>query len=250
MSSNIIPPQIFPFYTQRKHGNCQVLNTENAKLTKWVARQRANYRKLNGKKYTDRGRITQVQVDLLNKIGFVWDPTGCTAKHEEEAKKFTRDIVIDTGNTQLTDEEMKAMACGDTSGIVQEDVPHLAAWPREDTLVEDGYEGICPELQRLSTERLLARPCIGDDDGLAPELLALWGRNMCKITGTAGTRLPFHMLPREKRVPKPGEAEDYIPIQIEDSDDDESVSEEEVENEEDEPFPELTVDLHLVAKER
>lgn len=107
--------------------------------------------------------------------------------------KKRRKIVIDNNQTELSSEHMKAML-RDTSDTVLQNVPHLASWPRDD--VEDdanGYVGICPALQKLPTERLLARPCIGDDGGLAPELLALWGRNMCKITGKAGTRLPFRM---------------------------------------------------------
>jgi len=107
--------------------------------------------------------------------------------------KERRNIVIDNNQMQLTSEQMKAML-RDTSDIVQQDVPHLAAWPRDDAEAEeDGHDGICPALQKLPTERLLARPCIGDDGGLAPELLALWGRNMCKITGKPGTQLPFRM---------------------------------------------------------
>ena len=108
--------------------------------------------------------------------------------------KKRRKIVIDNNTTELTSDQMKAML-RDTSDIVLQNVPHLAAWPREDARVEEtlGYGGIHPALQKLSTERLLARPCIGDDGGLAPELLALWGRNMCKITGKPGTQLPFRM---------------------------------------------------------
>ena len=34
--------------------------------------------------------------------------------------------------------------------------------------------------ESVPMERLLARPCLGDDGGLAPELLALWGRNTVK----------------------------------------------------------------------
>ena len=104
-----------------------------------------------------------------------------------------RKIVIDNNQTELTSEQMKAML-RDTSDIVMQNVQHLAAWPRDDVdEEEDAHLGICPALQRLSAEQLLARPCIGDDGGLAPELLALWGRNMCKITGKAGTQLPFRM---------------------------------------------------------
>ena len=111
---------------------------------------------------------------------------------KKHRNKKRRNIVIDNNKMELTSEQMKDML-RDTSDIVQQDVPHLAAWPREDAEEEDGYEGICPALQKLPTERLLARPCIGDDGGLAPELLALWGRNMCKITGKPGTQLPFRM---------------------------------------------------------
>ena len=129
------------------------------------------------------------------------DGSNSEASKKKKRKKTTagrkrmkkrRKIVIDNNQTELTSEKMKAML-RDTSDIVQRDVPHLAAWPREDAEEEDGYEGICPALQKLPTERLLARPCIGDDGGLAPELLALWGRNMCKITGKPGTQLPFRM---------------------------------------------------------
>mmetsp|Transcript_13225 Transcript_13225/g.25249 ORF Transcript_13225/g.25249 Transcript_13225/m.25249 type:complete len:790 (+) Transcript_13225:144-2513(+) len=106
--------------------------------------------------------------------------------------KKRRKIVIDNNQTELTSDHMKTML-RDTSDIVVR-TAHLAAWPRDDAVVEDGdYGGICSPLQKLSAERLLARPCIGDDGGLAPELLALWGRNMCKITGKAGTQLPFRM---------------------------------------------------------
>ena len=100
------------------------------------------------------------------------------------------DSIWRDNNTKLTGDHIKAML-RDTSDIVLQNVPHLAAWPRDDA--EEEYGGICPALQRLPTERLLARPCIGDDGGLAPELLALWGRNMCKITGKVGTQLPFRM---------------------------------------------------------
>jgi cohesin complex subunit SCC1 len=117
-----------------------------------------------------------------------------TAAGRKRMKK-RRKIVIDNNHTELSSEHMKAML-RDTSDTMLQHVPHLAAWPRDDIDIEDdvdGYVGVCSALQKLPTERLLARPCIGDDGGLAPELLALWGRNMCKITGKAGTRLPFRM---------------------------------------------------------
>ena len=108
--------------------------------------------------------------------------------------KKRRRIVIDNNETELSSEHMKAML-RDTSDIVLQNVPDLAAWPREDDIGDDDdpYVGICPALQRLPTERLLARPCIGDDGGLAPELLALWKRNTVRVEGKAGTQLPFRM---------------------------------------------------------
>lgn len=112
--------------------------------------------------------------------------------------KKRRKIVIDNNQTELSSEHMKAML-RDTSDTVLQNVPHLASWPRDDIEEDDVYAGICPALQKLPTERLLARPCIGDDGGLAPELLALWGRNMCKITGKVGTRLPFRMRGKGQR---------------------------------------------------
>eukprot|EP00581_Thalassiosira_minuscula_P005740 CAMPEP_0183742590 /NCGR_PEP_ID=MMETSP0737-20130205/64779_1 /TAXON_ID=385413 /ORGANISM="Thalassiosira miniscula, Strain CCMP1093" /LENGTH=808 /DNA_ID=CAMNT_0025978177 /DNA_START=204 /DNA_END=2630 /DNA_ORIENTATION=- len=105
--------------------------------------------------------------------------------------KKRRKIVIDNNQTELSSDHMKAML-RDTSDIVFR-TAHLAVWPRDDVDVDGDFGGICPSLQKLTTERLLARPCIGDDGGLAPELLSLWGRNMCKITGKPGTQLPFRM---------------------------------------------------------
>lgn len=52
----------------------------------------------------------------------------------------------------------------------------------EDDQEEDDSVGICPSLQKQSTASLLQRPCVGDDNGLAPELLALWNRSMTLST--------------------------------------------------------------------
>jgi hypothetical protein len=104
-----------------------------------------------------------------------------------------RDIVIDKNETELTSEHMKAMR-RDTSDIVLEDEPGLADWPREDAEeVDPEYARLSRVLNTLPMERLLARPCLGDDGGLAPELLAIWGRNTIKISGKPGTQLPFRM---------------------------------------------------------
>lgn len=117
------------------------------------------------------------------------------SKKGPKRMKKRRKIVIDNNETELSSDHMKAML-RDTSDIVLQNVPDLAAWPREDGGGgddDDPYVGICPALQRLPTERLLARPCIGDDGGLAPELLALWKRNTVRVEGKAGTQLPFRM---------------------------------------------------------
>ena len=120
-------------------------------------------------------------------------------------KRRRNNIVIDNGKEELTDRHLRSMK-RDTSDIVM-DVPSLSAWPRDkcatstccaadiyNTEREYNYDVIHPDLQkRLTTQQLLARPCIGNDGGLAPELLALWKRNTCKVTGRAGTQLPFRM---------------------------------------------------------
>ncbi|KAL3774900.1 hypothetical protein ACHAW5_009119 [Stephanodiscus triporus] len=137
--------------------------------------------------------------------------------------KKRRKIVIDNNQTELTSEQMKAML-RDTSDIVLQNVIHLASWPREDAEEEDNYLGLCPAIQRLPTDHLLARPCIGDDGGLAPELLALWGRNMCKITGKAGTQLPFRMLGKQGEKQRGAIAEKLM--------EEAAAAEEEVEDEE------------------
>ena len=110
--------------------------------------------------------------------------------------KKTRKIVIDNNNTELSREHMKDML-RDTSDIVLDDEPGLASWPREDgdaAAEEDpDYARLSKVLNTLPMERLLARPCLGDDGELAPELLELWGRNTVKISGKPGTQLPFRM---------------------------------------------------------
>ena len=91
-------------------------------------------------------------------------------KHKLEPRK----IVVDTNQTQLTNEHMRAMLC-DTSDLLLEDVPHLASWTCDEDVEDDAYGNfrICDELRKLRT---VARPFLGNDGELAPELLALWRR--------------------------------------------------------------------------
>lgn len=130
--------------------------------------------------------------------------------------KKRRKIVIDNNNTELTNEQMKAML-RDTSDIVLDDEPGLASWPREDAEEEDPeYARLSRVLNTLPMERLLARPCLGDDGGLAPELLELWGRNTVKISGKAGTQLPFRMRGAKGEEQRGAAAEELMEEEAED----------------------------------
>ena len=135
--------------------------------------------------------------DYVSDMDEEWLPVdvdwGSGNKRRKKCREKRRKIVIDTNNTELSNEQMKAML-RDTSDIVLDDEPGLADWPREDAEEEDPeYARLSRVLNTLPMERLLARPCLGDDGGLAPELLELWGRNTVKISGKPGTQLPFRM---------------------------------------------------------
>lgn len=106
--------------------------------------------------------------------------------------KKRRKIVIDNNMTELSSDHMKTML-RDTSDIVMQNMAHIADLPTNADDDNLGFNRLNSILQNVPVERLLARPCIGDDGGLAPELLELWGRNTVKISGKAGTTLPFRM---------------------------------------------------------
>jgi len=130
--------------------------------------------------------------------------------------KKRRKIVIDNNNTELSNEQMKAML-RDTSDIVLDDEPGLASWPREDAEEEDPeYARLSRVLNTLPMERLLARPCLGDDGCLAPELLELWGRNTVKISGKPGTQLPFRMRGAKGEEQRGAAAEELMEEEAED----------------------------------
>ena len=93
--------------------------------------------------------------------------------------KKRRKIVIDNNMTELSSDHIKSML-RDTSDIVMQNRFHIGDFEgaEED---EDFTTGKMNQLfDSVPMERLLARPCLGDDGGLAPELLALWGRNTVK----------------------------------------------------------------------
>lgn len=163
--------------------------------------------------------------------------------------KKRRKIVIDNNQTELTSEQMKAML-RDTSDIVLQNVPSLASWPREGIEEEeDAYVGLCPALQNLPVEQLLSRPCVGDDGGLAPDLLALWGRNMCKITGKAGTQLPFRMRGGQGEKQRGAIAEKLMEKEAADEKE-KARSQQVVDEEEDVVFGGADQDMELVMEDR
>lgn len=109
--------------------------------------------------------------------------------------KKRRKIVIDNNMTELSSDHMKQML-KDTEDIVLQNIVHIADWSEATSSgaanrTGDERQGIV--FRHVPCERLLARPCIGDDGGLAPELLNLWGRNTARVDGKAGTTLPFRM---------------------------------------------------------
>lgn len=94
--------------------------------------------------------------------------------------KKRRKIVIDNNMTELSSDHMKAML-RDTSDVIMQDRFNIGDWDEEDEETEDFTSSRMNMLfDSVPMERLLARPCLGDDGGLAPELLTLWGRNTVK----------------------------------------------------------------------
>ena len=110
-------------------------------------------------------------------------------------------VVIDSNNTELSDEEVEAMEQR-ASGIILDDEEE------EEAEEEDPeYARSSRVLNTLPMERLIARPCLGDDGGLAPQLLELWGRNTVsqrittyQVGETPSTRLPFRMRSSRRRA--------------------------------------------------
>ena len=99
--------------------------------------------------------------------------------------KRRRKVIIDNDRTQLTNKHIKQML-KDTSDIIV-DRMHPAQWV-------EGQEEDSNRLLDLRTvlpyKRLLARPHLGDDGTLAPELLDLWLRSTARVQGKP---YPFRM---------------------------------------------------------
>ncbi len=121
-------------------------------------------------------------------------------KSATKRKRRRRRIEIDNEQTELSSEHIKGML-RDTSDIVRQNRSHPA-----DYVVDDNEESrldlidhrpwkkqkglFREEVAGLPYEKLFARPNIGDDGSLAPELLSLWERNAARLRGEA---LPFRM---------------------------------------------------------
>lgn len=121
--------------------------------------------------------------------------TATTAKkrksNENKKRRKRRKIVTDDGHTELSNDHIRAMLA-DTSDIVRQDIVHPATWipggddddddpaTKTSSFVKDNTQVL---FAHLSHEQLFGRPALGDDGHLAPELLALWGRNCAPVLG-------------------------------------------------------------------
>jgi len=118
-----------------------------------------------------------------------------------------RRMIIDNDNTELTNDHIKTML-RDTSDIIMQNLAHPADIVESEFDMTDGNL-LMPSQRRkmqvsrngggdpasiiisdLPYETLFARPNVGDDGALAPELLELWARNASRVTGKP---YPFRM---------------------------------------------------------
>ncbi len=126
-------------------------------------------------------------------------------------RRKRRRVVVDNDETELTSDHIKTML-RDTRDIVQQHRVHPAmnvADTEEEKGKEEGdgaghdhsykYVPRRTRMKKLAStkritslpyERLLERPCMGDDGGLHPSLLRLWELNASRIRGE---ELPFQM---------------------------------------------------------
>ncbi len=126
-------------------------------------------------------------------------------------RRKRRRVVVDNDETELTSDHIKTML-RDTRDIVQQHRVHPAmnvAGAGEEKGLEDenaaGHDHRYKYIPRrtrmkklastkritsLPYERLLERPCTGDDGGLHPSLLRLWEMNASRLRGE---ELPFRM---------------------------------------------------------
>ena len=127
---------------------------------------------------------------------------GLSVSHEEEEEETSkstkrkavgpkrmrkrRKIVIDNDKTELTSAHIKDML-RDNSSNIRQHVPHPADWVEG---VDEMPSRIRDLTKILPYEKLFARPSLGDDGALHPDLIELWYRSTCRVTGA---RMPFRM---------------------------------------------------------
>jgi hypothetical protein len=92
-----------------------------------------------------------------------------------------RKVVIDNEHTELSNQHIKNMLA-DTSDICQHRM-HPSAWIPGQEATSHTRSDKDLLFAHLSYEKLFARPALGDDGQLAPELLELWARNTAPISG-------------------------------------------------------------------
>ena len=97
-----------------------------------------------------------------------------------------RKLVIDNDKTELTSAHIKEMLRDNSDNIMQH-IAHAADWV-------EGQENVFSRVRDLRAvlpyEKLFARPHLGDDGALHPELIELWYRSTARVTGAP---LPFRM---------------------------------------------------------
>jgi len=127
---------------------------------------------------------------LTNTTSVVSPPseTSTLSRSKPKRKRLRkRKVVIDNDETELSSEFMKNML-RDTSDLLVEKV--LRRHPADVPTSEGEKEGLNLHHLDLSMEELLARPNLGDDGQLAPELLEVWDKNTRILVGDV---MPFQI---------------------------------------------------------
>jgi cohesin complex subunit SCC1 len=132
---------------------------------------------------SDQGDDSNRRDSSIGGLSVEGDETSPKRKKKSGPKRMRkrRKVVIDNDQTELSSAHIKDML-KDTSDIVLQHRAHPADW------VEGHEEPVTRVLDLrkvLPYERLLARPHLGDDGTLDPQLLEVWYRSTCRVTGDA-----------------------------------------------------------------
>lgn len=98
----------------------------------------------------------------------------------DRRKRKRRKVLIDNDNKDLSNEHIRAML-KDCSDIVLDNKIHPADWIEQDA--ETRTDASKDLRTALPYDVLIARPRLGDDGCLNPELLALWTTNASEVRG-------------------------------------------------------------------